>query len=54
MAKEKESTEGGMKPDNTAGQDVKDAGHLKELMDDNYAEMSDTMAKEQKQADDER
>ena len=54
MAKEKESAETGMKPDNTAGQDVKNEGHLKEISDDNYAQMSDNMAKEQKQADDER
>lgn len=54
MAKEKESTESGMKPDNTAGQDTKDEGHLKEISDDNYGQMSENMAKEQKQADDER
>jgi hypothetical protein len=52
MAKEKNST--GMKPNNVAGQDVKDEGHLKEISDDNYGQMSDNMAKEQKEADGER
>jgi hypothetical protein len=49
-----DATETGMKPDKTAGQDVVNEGHLKEISDDNYAQMSDSMAQEQKDADGER
>lgn len=55
MARENESKERGMKPDVTSGQDTKKKDpYLKEYTNDDYAQMSDSMAKAAKEADDER
>ena len=55
MAKDNERTEGGMKPDVTSGQDTKKKDSwLKEHTNDDYAQMSDSMAEAAKKADDQR
>lgn len=54
MAKENESKERGMKPDVVSGQDTKKKDpYLKEHTNDDYAQMSGSMAEAAKKADDE-